>query len=105
MSHVPDRANHPNRTGFSGYDPGMDRLFSGLTGGASAEPTFFNSYTQKNEVVPEEHREWHSRDPQAFASWKAHADSIDAAGEAMSKALGRHHETFSWDNPNHYLNK
>jgi hypothetical protein len=42
MSHVPDRANHPNRTGFLMHDPGIDRLFAGITESApteKAEPT------------------------------------------------------------------
>ena len=84
MAAVPNRAHDPKR---------------------KAEPTYFNTYTNKESVVPAEHREWHARDPKAYASWQSFDDSINAAGEAMSKALGRHHETFSWDNPNHYLNK
>lgn len=67
-------------------------------------PMFYNTYTRQHEEVPEEHRDWHARDPQGFASWKPYSDSIADAGEAFSKILKPHHETFSWDNPHHYAN-
>ncbi len=84
MSIVPDRAHDPKR---------------------KAQPTYFNTYTQSETVVPEEHREWHSRDPKSFASWASFDTSIKAATEAFEKAYKPHHEAFSWDNPHHYLNK
>jgi hypothetical protein len=84
VNSVPNRAHDPRR---------------------KAEPTYYNTYSRSNQIVPEQDRDWHSKDPEAYSSWASTDASINAAGEAMSNALKNHHELFSWDNPNHYLNK
>jgi len=68
-------------------------------------PTFHDRRTGEVREVPTEHVDWATRDPEAYANWQAHADSIDELAEGMSKAYKNHHDTFSWDNPDHYLNK
>lgn len=68
-------------------------------------PTFKDRRTGELREVPAEHVDWHNRDPEAFANWQEMADKQDEFVTAFSKVYKDHHADFSWDNPDHYLNK
>lgn len=68
-------------------------------------PTFHDRRTGEVREVPEADLEWYNRDPEGFQTWHDRHADLAKWGEAMDEAYGKHTETFSWDNPNHYADR